>query len=240
MLDSKKYGIYFNGHHSSEFGLICLQDKKIEMPSKNKILVEIPFSNSKLDLSNIYGDQIFNERTYTQVFNLKVEQYNKESLYHLWTKVINWLMDTNSKIPLFDDVMQRYYYLAEVQEAPNFEELLHWGSLTVTWQCYPFRISALPEGNDIWNTFDFDFDIAQKVKYTIVDDLEITLLNNSASSVVPSLVTDSDMQINFNNQQITLKKGTTKDSLITLKKGKNILNVTGSGNLEIIFNKELI
>lgn len=240
MLDSKSYGIYYNGHHSSEFGLICLQDKQVGMPAKNKILVDLPFSNNKLDLSNVYGSQIYGERTYTQVFNLTVAQFDKEGLYRLWTKVVNWLMSTSTKSPLFDDVMQRYYYLAEVQEAPEFEELLHWGTLTVKWQCYPFRISALKEGNDIWNAFDFDFDVAQRVKYTIDGSVQISLINNGASALIPTVIADADMQISYNGQTIAIKAGTIKDVAITLQTGKTDLIVTGKGIIEFVFNKELI
>ncbi|MFS1134951.1 hypothetical protein [Enterococcus hirae] len=54
---------------------------------------------------------------------------------------------STTKTKLIDDVMPDYYYLAEVQEAPTFEEAVRFGTLTVKFQCYPFRISESLESN---------------------------------------------------------------------------------------------
>ena len=234
MYDSS-YGVDFNGHHSSEFGLIALKDKKVGMPAKNKILVEIPFSNEKLDLSNVYGGPYFEERTYTQVFHLQVNQYDKEALYILWTRIVNWLMGTKSKSPLYDDVMHNYYYLAEVQKAPTFDEMLHWGTLTVEWQCYPFRIAALAEGNDIWDTFCFDLDVAQDVSFDVTNSLDVVLINNGATQVNITVKASAPMTIG----DTSVSAGITKDA-IPLPVGNTNLKIIGTGHIEFIFYKELI
>lgn len=234
MYDSS-YGVDFNGHHSSEFGLIALKGKKVGMPAKNKILVEIPFSNSKIDLSNIYGGPYFEERTYTQVFHLQVDQYDKERLYILWTKIVNWLMGTKSKVPLYDDVMHSYYYLAEVQKAPTFDEMLHWGTLTVEWQCYPFRISALQEGNDVWDTFCFDLDVAQEVSFDVSGSLQVTIINNGETQVDMTVKASAPMTVSTTS----VSAGTTKDA-IALPVGTNNFAITGTGHIDFIFYKELI
>lgn len=238
MFDSKKYGVFFNGHHSSEFGLIALENKKVEMPEKNKVLVDLPFANHQLDLSTIYGDQVYKERKYTQKFHLQADQYDKEGLYRLWTQVVNWLMDPATKTPLFDDVMHRYYYLAEVQKPPEYDEMLHWGTLTVEWTCYPFRISSIPEGDDDWDTFDFDFDIAQDVSYQVDGMATLSLYNVGASTADIVVDCTAPMTISIGGKIFTVPAGKSKG--IPLFKGKNAVTVWGSGQIDFIFYKELI
>lgn len=162
------YGIAFNGHHSSEFGLQVLQGKQIGFPTKIKSLVSIPHSSNEYDFSSVVGVQAYSDRIVSIPFHIK--KMDKESLYNEWTKIVNWLMGTDSKTPLYDDLMDEYYYMAEVREAPEFNELLTRGTLTVNFTCYPFRISKLREGNDIWDTFNFELDVAQQTKFNIYEE----------------------------------------------------------------------
>lgn len=159
------YGIRFNGHHSSEFGLRILQGKQIGFPTKIKSLVTIPHSSNEYDFSSVVGVQAYSDRTVSIPFH--INKMDKESLYNEWTKIVNWLMGTDSKTPLYDDLMDEYYYMAEVRESPEFNELLTRGTLTVNFTCYPFRISKLREGNDIWDTFNFELDVAQQTSFLV-------------------------------------------------------------------------
>ncbi|WP_258080066.1 hypothetical protein [Enterococcus mundtii] len=63
-----KYGITFNGKHSTDFGLDVLDEKEFELPEKEKILVDLPHSNLVYDFSEVYGDQNYLERTITFPF----------------------------------------------------------------------------------------------------------------------------------------------------------------------------
>lgn len=165
--DFRKYGIWFNGHHSSEFGLTVGEGKKIGFPKKKKVVVGIPHSNKNYDFSSVIGKQSYEERELVIPFNIHdTSMWTKERMYVMVTRVTNWLMGTNKKTPLYDDVMKDYYYLAEVQDAPDFDEMTRHGVLEITFKCYPFRIARLAEGNDIWDTFNFELDVFQEVVAT--------------------------------------------------------------------------
>lgn len=159
------YGIRFNGHHSSEFGLRILQGKQIGFPTKIKSLVSIPHSSNEYDFSSVVGVQAYSDRTVSIPFHIK--KMDKESLYNEWTKIVNWLMEPITKIPLYDDLMDEYYYMAEVREAPDLDELINRGTLTIQFTCYPFRISKLREGNDKWDEFNFELDVAQSTTFKV-------------------------------------------------------------------------
>lgn len=235
------YGIWFNGHHSTDFGLDALDKKAITFPAKRKITVQIPYSNSVLDLSNAYGGQVYEERTFSQTFNIIDRRlWNKESMYRLWTEVVNWLMEPATKQPLYDDVMHSYYYLAEVQSPPSFSEMLFRGELTIEWTCYPFRIYELAEGNDIWDKFDFDFDIAQKTKHRVYGLKKVLLYNISASVVSPDIKADSNMAILLRDQSFEVPAQDSQNFRLRLLSGENWLTVSGNGTIEFIWHKELI
>ncbi|MGX6962423.1 phage tail protein [Vagococcus xieshaowenii] len=239
--NKKVYGVYFNGHHSTDFGLDALDDKKVGFPSKRKFQVQPLFSNEVLDFSNVSGDQLFDERTFEMSFYLIDNRLKtKEGMYRVWTKVVNWLMSAPTKQPLYDDVMHNYYYLGEVVDEPSLEEFISSGILTIAWQCYPFRISALAEGNDIWDTFDFEFDIAQHTKFEIKGANEIVLYNLGTQSARPELKTSSNMTIIKDGRQFEIGLGITKSHQFQLVPGINKMTVKGNGTLEILWYKELI
>lgn len=234
------YGIAFNGHHSREFGLDVLS-KKIGFPGKNKINKTIPFSNEIYDFTEVYGTQTYTERPFEIVFHvLDRANWDKESMYILWTKVVAWLMEPSRKIPLYDDVMKDYYYLAEVQEKPSFDELRFNGKLTVMFQCYPFRIHELAEGNDIWDTFNFELDMAQLVKHDVKGSKSISLFNIGMSNLAPDVVANSQMEIRFKGKLYKVLSGENKIEKFYLLPGINKFEVVGNGTIEFKFYKEVI
>lgn len=235
------YGISFNNHHSTDFGLDILDDKQITYPSKIKTLQRIPHSNSVYDFSQIYGTQNYSERTFTVTFNvIDRSMWSKESMYIQWTKILAWLMEPSQKIPLHDDIMNDYYYLAEVQKEPSFDELRHRGKLTVEFQCYPFRIHELQEGNDVWDTFNFELDIAQLVKYEVNGSKQIVLYNLGMTDLAPVIVASSQMTIQLKGNTYKVNVGECVATGFYLVPGLNEITVIGSGTIEFKFHKEVI
>src|SRR5699024_4359507 len=158
------YGIRFNGKHShKDMGVTLGVERDIGYPEKNKIKVQVPFYNVEYDFSFLYGEQTYTERQLTYTFNvLDMDVINTtERINILETKLSNWLMNSNGKKRLYDDVIPNYYYLAEVEGGLDFDELWNSGTLTVEFTAYPFMIAELQEGNDIWDTFNFELDVAQ-------------------------------------------------------------------------------
>lgn len=168
-MDKKTYGITFNGHHSSEFGLEVLDGKEITMPAKIKSLVSIPWSNNEYDFTEVVGLQSYTDRSFTIPFNIiNRNEWTKENMYIKWTAVMNWLMETTKKTPLYDDTMKQYYYMAEVRQAPDFDELRFRGILTVEFTCYPFRIAVQPEGDPMFDDIIWELDYFQNVSYKVL------------------------------------------------------------------------
>ncbi|MBO1909659.1 phage tail protein [Sporosarcina sp. 6E9] len=236
------YGIEFNGKHSyRDFG-VTVSEKNIGYPDKEKIKVKVPFSNVEYDFSGIYGEQTYTPRPLTYTFNVlnRNTVNTTERINVLETSISNWLMNSNGKQKLYDDSIPGYYYLAEVEGGLSFAELWNHGTLTIGFTAYPFMISELQEGHDIWDDFNFELDMAQSVEFTVDGSLNITLFNGGAPSVTPEIKASSAMQIKKGSVTYNVPNGTSKSEDFKLNTGENDLVITGNGTISFKFFKELI
>nr|DAE10367.1 MAG TPA: distal tail protein [Siphoviridae sp. ctwrX9] len=236
------YGFEFNGKHTyRDFG-ITVSEKDIGFPDKNKIKVQVPFSNTEYDFSEIYGEQTYTERTLSFTLNVleKHKNIDTEKVNILETQLSNWLMDSGGKQRLYDDSLPGYYYLAEVEGGMNFDELQNHGTLTVEFTAYPFIIGDLREGNDIWDTFNFELDVAQITDFTVNGSLDVMLYNVGTPNLSPIINVSAPMTINIDGKTFNIPAGKSQSTNFVLRPGENNLTITGNGTIEFLFYKELI
>lgn len=232
------FGITFNEKHSyRDFGLRVLE-KHIGNPSKIKRKERVPFSNQIYDFSNIYGGQEYEERPLTYVFNLR--DYNKVNLAIKKIEILNWLMQPNEKVQMLDDYIPGYYFLAEVEEAPDFDELRFRGVFTVNFTAYPFKISELAEGNDLWDPFNFLLDVAQITDFEVAGTKTVTLYNPGASIIKPKIRASSPMEIIKDGITYNIPVGESQSYDFILHQGENKMTIKGIGKISFHFRKELI
>lgn len=161
-------GISFGGKHSwDDFGITMHHDRDIGLPDKNKITYRPPHSNNVIDFSEIYGEQTYGPRKVTYKFNIADRAIRTKAEMNLVkTKLVNWLMPLVGQHPLYDDHYPDWYFLAEVEEGMSFKEDWRYGFLSVTFTCYSHMVCRRLEGDDIWDTFNFEFDAFQDVEYS--------------------------------------------------------------------------
>jgi phage-related protein len=235
------YGITFLGKHSFKDMGFSISEKEIGFPNKEKIKIKVPFSNMEYDFSELYGSQTYTTRSLTYTFNvLDRNGNNKEKMNSLKTVLVNWLMNSRGKQKLYDDAIPGYYFLAEVESEAAFQENWDTGTLTVEFTAYPFMISELPEGHDIWDSFNFDLDVSQVVDFNVNGSLDITLINPGTPNVTPEINTSSSMKIIKGAIEYTIQAGKTKDQDFMLESGENRLKIIGNGTISFTFYKELI
>ena len=162
-------GLTYLGKHSYiDLGVTMSNSREISIPNKKKVKQSIPFSNVVYDYSEIFGSQVYEERTLKYTFNIAGRPVRtKDDMNWLKTTVVNWIMKGGSKQPLYDDFFRNYYFLAEVEGGVSFIENWQYGFLEVVFTAYPFMIAMQPEGHDIWDDFNFIFDVTQDVTFTI-------------------------------------------------------------------------
>ena len=236
------YGIRFNGKHSyKDFG-ITIAEKDIGYPEKEKIKVKVPFSNVEYDFSELYGDQTYTTRPLTYTLNVldRHSVNTTERINIIETKLANWLMNSSGKQKLYDDSIPNYYYLAEVEGGLNFDELWNHGPLTVEFTAYPFMIAELHEGNDLWDPFNFELDVAQITDFEVNGSLDVVLYNAGTPSLASGIETSAPMEIIKDGVTYDIPSGTTKSDDFRLQSGENNLTIKGNGTVKFRFYKELI
>lgn len=232
-------GIVFDDKHSyRDFGVTIAPGKLIGTPNKKKIKVAVPFSNEEYDFSELYGSQTYEPRPL--MYPLNILDMSKERMSIKKTQIINWLMGSSGKQRLYDDAFPGYYFLAEVEGESDFEENWADGILTVTFTAYPFMISKLEEGHDIWDDFNFELDIAQLVDFNVSGSLDVTLYNIGKPSLSPSVIASSPMTIQTDNMTFNVPMGESQSKDFLLSPGENELMITGNGSISFVFHKELI
>ena len=232
------YGITYNNKHSfNDLGLTVLNTRVIETPSKIKITETIPFSNITYDFSNLYGGNCYTERQLEYEFLIKA--HNSTELEFKRMEVDQWLLSSNSKTPLIDDNMLGYYYKAECIST-DFEDMNNIGKLKAIFTAYPFKISSEYEGNNLWDSFNFELDVLQDTKFTVNGTSSVSIYNSSVIDIEPEIIAPSGFEMTLDNKKYTVEAGASKDYRFKLKKGANNLTLKGNGTIEFKFRKEVL
>lgn len=236
----KFFDFTYLGKRPSDFGAYMhVATHDIGFPSKVKTVVTVPYSNQVYDFSTVGGVQPYNERKVTYVINVVNKYgYDQVSMHQLKTEIANWLYSSNSKTELYDDKLPDYHFLAELQEEADLKDDIRSGELTVVFTCYPFMIANKFEGDDDWDTFDFDNDIAQDVDFEINGSRSFELINNSVTAVTPQITTNAALTVQVGQIEYQLPQGTSQD--VPLEVGTNTISVTGSGKISFAWHREVI
>ena len=180
-----------NKHSYNDFGIKILS-RSISIPSKRKIKDTVPFMNGSYDFSLLYGEQTYDEREITYTFSLPKK--DKVKLNMLKIKIIEWLYDgIQSKI--YDDQFPNFHFLAECTDIDYDESFYNYAQLTATFIAYPFKISTLQDGHDIWDEFNFELDMIQDTKFDVIGNKSITLYNNSIIGIYPTVICDNNFEV---------------------------------------------
>ena len=225
-----------NGINSSkEFG-VELMEKSIQPPTSNRIIEKVPYMNSEYDFSNLYNELTFGERKVTCKY--AIPTVDTERLNIKYSQLLNIIMKYELILE-FDDI-KGYYFKGKIDNTPNFEEISIFGTLTVVYSCYPFKVSTLQDGHDIWDEFNFELDMSQDTEFEVENIKNIQLYNNGATGINPIIVCSSNMEIIKGNINYKFNAGESKSWSFKLDKGLNNLTIKGTGTIEFKWYKEVL
>lgn len=237
---STSSGITFNQRHTyHDFGL-TVASRDIGYPSKIKVTERVPYSNIVYDFSEVYGGQEYEERQLTYVCNVFDPSYIRENYFALKDAIVNWLCNVSGKIILKDDKIPGYYFLAEVINGPSAADRIASGQITIIFNAYPFKISELEEGHDIWDSFNFLLDYAQPVDFKVNGTMDVTLYNPGANKIRPLIIATNSMEIIKDGVTYNVPTGESSSDDFSLNLGENNLKIIGNGEISFRFRKEIL
>jgi len=232
-----KEGIVFNGFDTREYGM-RLTGRSAPTPDEKEKKESVPFAHGSYDFSAILGERLFENRPLTYTFVVPMRDYDRRK--YSQTTLENKLMRGQIGI-LTDTHAPDYYYRGKcvsVSTTDNWEEMKL--DITVEFDCYPFKISEQPEGDILWDSFNFELDTLQPVEFNIDGSETIELINPGTPSVSPEVTASSEMAIQSGNQLFTFPAGTNTNRSLRLQTGENTLTITGNGTIKFTFRKEMI
>lgn len=221
--------------HTKEFGM-WLVSRSAPTPDEKTITESVPFMHGVYDFSMMLGERIYENRIISYQFEIIDMNYQQRKL--IQTKLENWLMK-DGFAPLHDDHAPGYYYLAKCTGV-DVEDTSGGLTVSIEFEAYPFKISILEEGHDIWDDFNFELDVAQPNEYQVNGNLSINLLNVGSTSVTPTIIASSPMTIAKSNSTYNVPAGESKSDLFRLEIGENPMTIQGNGQIKFVFHKELI
>lgn len=236
----KFYEFEFDGKRPSDFGRwIKVKTHDISYPSKTKITATVPFSSTVYDFSAVGGDQAYDTRKVTFVINvLKPDGLDPVSMHSASTALVNWLSRPVGEIELRDDKLPGWHFLGEVQSAPSLADAVRTGEMTVEFECYPFMIRDTAAGDDRWNDFAFDTDVAQVTEFDVDGEARVILINNGAQAVSPIITADAEMTVEIVGVEYKLQAGVNEG--LPLPIGENWLLISGTGHISFDWHQEVI
>ena len=234
----KSNGFNFDNKHSFYDLNLLLESKSIQPPDKKKIKVDVPGMNGFYDFSTIAsgGEIIYGERIITVVLGFPIR--SKVELYSHYSRVLEWLQDVGKSRLIFDD-LDYYYFMAEVESASSFEEMIVFGKMTVTFVAEPFKVGIDPVGNTIWNTFNFLEDVLQDSSYDVVGTKTV-IIYNPGRLVTPTINCSVPMSIVFAGKTYPMVAGNNLPYGLKLLNGNNSLVINGTGHVSILFKKVIL
>lgn len=240
-------GFTFNGKHTYHDLGLTIESRNIGNPAKIKNIERVPYSNVTYDFTRLFDGQEYENRTIEYTLNLFSGRNafgvrrNIDEYFHIKeTIILNWLTHEPKRIPLFDDAIPHYYFMAEVVSEVDTEYLWRYGKMNVSFTAYPFKIGAYLEGNDLWDPFVFDIDAFQDTEFEVEGIKDVTLINVGNNTVVPEIEVSNDMTVVTDLLTVELKAGTHKTVDIPIEKGENDFTLIGDGSIEFRFRKELV
>lgn len=230
-------GFYTNGKHITDFDL-TLVSRDAPAPEDVEVIETVPWRSGVIDFSLMMGEPIKENRSLK--YNLVGVERNQIRKLMTKTTLTNWLMDGRIR-EIHDDGEPGYYYLGKCVDVKlKNDDGVGKVEYEIEFDCYPYKISRYVEGNDVWDTFNFELDIAQSTSFTVEGEKEVTLYNNGAIGLSPQVNASATFTIIKEGISYTISSGVSKSDLFRLEKGINNFKIIGTGSISFFYYKELI
>ena len=227
----------FGEFDSSDYGW-WLVDRSAPSPGEKVIAESIPYMQGVLDFSTIGNDRFFNNRDVTYQIKKVGYGYADRKVYE--NELKNKLMPQGIQV-IKDTHEDGLHWLGKCKSITvTDEQSKQYLTATIVFDCYPFAIGNLTEGNDIWDETFFPDWVFQNTTYTVNGSQTINLLNIGAKSVEVEIIVTGNVDLSGTFGKIKLSAGTYRDTEVVIYRGDNSLVLSGKGTIEFKFYKEVM
>lgn len=231
--------VKIDGVDSNQAYKLAISNAMIGYPDKTKTRIRIPNSNIYYDYEKIFGD-LYEERTLEYDFLVMMPNaLSEEDMEYIKSQVINWLTP-GVEHRIEDTAIPFYYFIGEISSAPEWSQDNGYGTLKVKINCYPYKISVDDMADDLWDSFDFNNDVAQLLEFEVTKETTERIYNASSTAVSPKLIVTGNVTVEAHGEKVTLNAGTYTETEIKLNVGWNDVKLSGNGTIKFSFHKEVL
>lgn len=228
----------FNDFSSQDFNLGIL-DVKIGAPKPNIIEINIPYHNGSYDYSTVATGGLMTYSNRHIIIDINYISKTKEEMYNLYNKIATSLLGNSSNLEF--NYMPGGSFKGRCIQISELSSFISYGKLTITFDCEPF-FNKGEFGNYIWDTFNFEKDIAEVKSFT-VNTGQLLEIYNEGIIVSPTILASNQVVILVNNTAFTLEKGINNIWGLNLKTGYNEISIVYTAedtDLVLTFEKNLV
>lgn len=230
--------IEFGEFISSNFDLY-LVEREAPTPKEKEILQDVPFMQGAHDFSMMLGERIFDNRTISYEFVAFKKKYPERKI--LENKIKDILMSTGYN-PLYDTHDADGFWWVKCESVKVVDDA-EYNKLRVQldFTGYPYFKMKNNYFDDIWDTFNFDYDVACFSRYDVKGFQDIQFYNVGSTSVSPTIYsTTNNMIVTVDGNDFPLNKGFNENYFLKFKRGITTLKVSGSGTIVIYARMEVM
>ena len=227
----------FNGINSDDLGL-AITTRTLPSPEEQSITDSIPYKQGIADFSAIDGERFFNNREITYTALYKGNAQNRLRVEMLLKKAIM----ASDYAPLKDnfDPKNTYWKAKCSSISTSYNEGELYISVEIVFSAYPYLIWSVSEGDGVWDTFNFDYDVSQQTSFDVDGADVVCLINNGSDSLYPKIIVTGDITVSCDGYSAEFTTGAYTNTQIRLSEGINSVSLSGSGTVEFVFNKEVM
>lgn len=201
-----------------DWGLI-LTEKKISLAEPKTNYVNIDGMSGSLDLSeSLTGEITYKDRTILASF--WTDNGSRKDREILLKNITFALHGKKIKIIEPDDPTHYFYGRVEIKSHANNLAYLEF---TIEATCEPWRYALT--------------DTVRYIDLTGDTKIDVVIYNHGVKTVSPTISVKGTATVIYNNAQATLSNGTYKISDIKLRRGANIITLSGSGKVTFTYKE---
>lgn len=226
-------GVTFDDKHSTDFGLKLI-NIYIPMPSPKTNLLPIPGADGSLDLTEISGRPIYENREGLEMtFILLNNDYY--DWFQAYSEIGEYIHGRRVKVILDDD--PNYYYICRLSvDGKKSNPAL--GEIIISGSAEPYKYDVISSMDDwLWDPFDFSSGIIRTIKNVKITQSYHTIrIPEAGASAVPIfIVTEmkSPMTVSDGQNIYELSEGKNRFPEVRLGKKEVILTFSGEGTITI-------
>lgn len=202
-------GLTIGGKHTyKDFGLKMLS-WDVSLPEIREEKIEVPGMDGKLDLSEFFGEVIYNERKLTATF--EIEEPSLEVFATRYSEICNYMHGLSKRIT--PDADPLCYYEGRIKVSYTKQNRLFY-VITIEATVAPYKMRLADT----------------VVTKAVAGSAEITL-RNERKSVVPSIVADAEFRLEYGGVSVSHAAGEYMIASFMLPAGESTIKCYGTGNI---------